>query len=161
VEVWYAARFFLKLAISIIGVLVLILCFWIPELANAFIENNPEFLFFRYPILAGIYTAAIPFYLALYQALKLLNIIESNNAFSELAVNSLRVIKYCAVAIVIIYTGEFSFLGIQKLLHPGVMTMGVTIIFAALTISFFAGVPQELLINALQIKSENAFNSLR
>jgi hypothetical protein len=89
--VWYAARVFLKLAISIIGVLVLILCFWIPELANAFIENNPEFLFFRYPILAGIYTAAIPFYLALYQALKLLNIIESNNAFSELAVNSLRV----------------------------------------------------------------------
>jgi hypothetical protein len=33
--------------------------------------------------------------------------------------------------------------------------MGVTIIFAALTISFFAGVLQELLINALQIKSEN------
>lgn len=147
---------FLKLAIGFIGVLVLILCIsWMPGLAKTFIKNNPEFLFFRYPILAGIYFAAIPFYLALYQALRLLNYIESNSAFSELAVNSLRVIKYCAVAIVIIYTGEILFLGIQKLLHPGIMIMGVTIIFAALTISFFADVLQELLRNALEIKSEN------
>lgn len=146
---------FLKLAISIIGVLVLILCFWIPGLAKNFIMANPEFMSFRYAVLAGIYFAAIPFYLALYEALKLLNYIESNNAFSQLAVNSLRVIKYCAVAIVIIYTGEVLFLAIQKLLHPGIMLTAVTIIFAALTISIFAGVLQELLINALEIKSEN------
>ncbi|HEX3015314.1 MAG TPA: DUF2975 domain-containing protein [Desulfobacteria bacterium] len=65
---------FLKLAIGIIGVLVLILCFLMPGLANNFIQHNPEYSIFRYPILAGIYTAAIPFYTALYQALKTLKV---------------------------------------------------------------------------------------
>lgn len=147
---------FLKLAIIIIGIVILILfIFWFPWLARNAAEMNPEYAYLRYPVLVGIYFTAIPFYFTLYQALKLLNYIERKNAFSELAVDSLKHIKHCMIAISILYGLGLSFLGLRNALHPGIAVMGAAIIFAALTISFFAALLQELLRNALEIKSEN------
>ena len=41
-----------------------------------------------------MYVAAIPFFVALYQAFKLLSYIDKNQAFSELSVKALKKIKY-------------------------------------------------------------------
>ena len=147
---------FLKLAVFIIGFVSLLLCvFWLPWLAERTAEMNPEVAHLRYPVLVGIYLTAIPFYLALYRALKLLNYIDTKNAFSELAVNTLRHIKNYAFVIAGLYVVGMFFLGFEKALHPGIGLLGLAIIFASVIIAFFAAVLQELLRSALEIKSEN------
>jgi len=50
-------------------------------------------------ILIIMYAAAIPFYTALYQAFKLLNYIDKNQAFSQISVKALMNIKRCAITI--------------------------------------------------------------
>ena len=47
-----------------------------------------------------MYTASIPFFVALYQAFKMLGYAGQNKIFSPAAVKALRTIKYCAIAII-------------------------------------------------------------
>jgi hypothetical protein len=147
---------FLKVAVFTIGIIILSLCiFALPSLARYSAEMNPELAYLRYPVLIGLYLTAIPFFFALYQALILLSYIQTNNAFSELAVNALKLIKYCAITIIILYVIGMLLLGSQSALHPGIAIIGLTIIFTAIVIFFFTAVLQELLKNVLTIKSEN------
>lgn len=95
---------FLKIAVFLIGVIVLSLCiFFLPWLANDTAEMFPEFAFLQYPVLLGLYVTTIPFFVALYQAIRLLKLIDNEDAFSESSVNSLNLIKYCAITISILY----------------------------------------------------------
>ena len=99
----------------------------------------------QYPVLIGLYVTVIPFFLALYQALKLLNYIENNNAFSELSVKVLKYIKYCAITISILYLIGTIVLMSQNALHPGIAIIGLTIIFTSVVIAVFTAVLQKLL----------------
>lgn len=147
---------FLKITIFIIGAIVLALClFWLPEQASKAAEMNPEYAYLRFPILIGLYMTAIPFFLALYQAWKLLNYIERGNAFSKSSVSSLRLIKNYAILIISLYGIGMLLLTLCNALHPGIAIIGIVIVFATLVISVFAAVLQELLRSALEIKTEN------
>ena len=149
---------FLKIAVFTIGIIMLSLfIFALPSLAKYSVEMNPEYTNLQYPVLIGLYLTGIPFFFALYQALKLLSYIESNNAFSELAVASLRFIKYCASMISVLYVIGMILLGTQNALHPGIAIIGLVIFFASIVIMLFTAVLQELLKNVLKIKSENDF----
>lgn len=110
-----------------------------------------------YPIAAGIYASAIPFFIALYQALGLLSYIDENKAFSELSVKALKNIKYCANVISIIYVVllPFVYLVAEKDDAPGLIVVGMVPIFASMLIAVFAAVLQRLLKEAIDIKSEN------
>ena len=146
----------LKSGIYLIGIVLLVLCiFWLPWLAGEASIMNPEYAYLRYPVLIGLYVTAIPFFLALYQALKLLDYIKTKNAFSDLAVGKLNHIKHYAIIITLFYISGGFGLFLQSALHPGIAIIGIVIIFASLTISLFAALLQELLRNALEIKSEN------
>ncbi|MGY0694560.1 DUF2975 domain-containing protein [Virgibacillus sp. FSP13] len=150
--------FFLKSAVFLIGITVLALCiFWLPWLANDTTKMFPEFAYLQYPVLVGLYVTTIPFFIALYLALKLLNYIDNNNAFSGLSVKFLKYIKYCAVTISFLYVIGIIFLMSQKALHPGIAIIGFTIIFTSVVIAVFTAVLQRLLKNALDIKLENDF----
>ncbi|MBM7095284.1 MULTISPECIES: DUF2975 domain-containing protein [Alteribacter] len=147
---------FLKSALVIIGLILLAMCvFVLPPLANSTAAMNPEFSHLKYPVLLGLYATAIPFYIALYQAFSLLRCIDRNNAFSESGVKTLNQIKNCATVIMALYISGFVFLALQGALHPGIILIGVTILFSCFVIFVFASVLQELLRNALKIKSEN------
>ncbi|RKD27106.1 hypothetical protein BEP19_00605 [Ammoniphilus oxalaticus] len=147
---------FLKLAVFIIWIAVLTMCiYWLPWLGRTTVEMYPGYAHLRLPILFGLYVTVIPFTIALYQAFKLLNYIESKNAFSDLAIVSLRSIKNCAIIISALYIVGVVFLIIENAMHPGVAMIGFSILFASLTISFFAAVLQELLRSAFEIKTEN------
>lgn len=147
---------FLKIAVLLIGVTVLSLCiFFLPWLANDTAEMFPEFAFLQYPVLLGLYLTTIPFFVALYQAIRLLKLIDNEDAFSESSVNSLNLIKYCAVTISILYVIGSILLMSQSALHPGIVIIGFIIFFASVVIAVFAGVLQKILRNALDIKSEN------
>ncbi|GGJ95804.1 membrane protein [Lentibacillus kapialis] len=149
---------FLKLAVMMIGIPILALCmFVVPEIGNYAAILYPEMAFINYLVFIVMYGAAIPFYVALYQAVKLLSYIDKNNAFSERSVRALKHIKYCAMIISIIYVGGmpiFYLIG-EKDDAPGVIVIGMVIIFASMVITVFAAVLQRLLKDAIDIKSEN------
>ncbi len=109
------------------------------------------------PILLGLYVTAIPFFFALYQAWKLLTYIDKNNAFSDLSVKALKNIKYCAIAISIMFAAgqPYIFYVADKDDAPGVAAIGFIIIFASIVIATFAAVLQKLIVSGLDIKSEN------
>ncbi|MCM3567697.1 DUF2975 domain-containing protein [Neobacillus mesonae] len=147
---------FLKAAVYLIGIVILSLCaFWLPAAAKNAAKLNPEYAYLHFPVLTGLYITAIPFFLALFEALKLLNYIKDENAFSELAVVSLGHIKKYAVSIIILYLLGILLLLFQNALHPGIAIAGFAIIFATVVICIFAALLQELLRSALEIKTEN------
>ena len=93
---------FLKLAVIFIGIPVLALCiFLVPKIGNFAGELYPNIAYLKSLVLIDMYAAAIPFYFALYQAFKLLTYIEKNNAFSELSLQSLKVIKKCTFTVIL------------------------------------------------------------
>jgi hypothetical protein len=149
---------FLKLAVILMGFPVLALCiFGLPWLANN--PVNPDYAHILYPIVIGMYVSAIPFYIALYQAFKIISYIDKNNAFSELSVKALKNIKYCAITISTLYVVmlPFVYLVAEKDDAPGLIIIGMVPIFASTVIAVFAAVLQKLLKNAIDIKSENDF----
>ncbi|MHA7138863.1 DUF2975 domain-containing protein [Rossellomorea arthrocnemi] len=146
---------FLKGAVIALGAIVFVLCVvWLPTMAKHSADLFPEFAYLQWPILIGLYLTAVPFNLALYQAFKLLTCIEEH-AFSGKAIVALHRIKLYALLITAIYVAGIVFLLIQNALHPGIAMVGIIISFASVTISIFAAVLQELLRNALELKSEN------
>lgn len=147
---------FLRIAVILIGIPVLVLCiFGVPWLANN--PVNPDYAHILYPILIGIFVSIIPFFVALYQVLKLLSYIGKNKAFSELSVKALKNIKYCAIAISTLYgvMMPFVYLVAEKDDAPGLIIIGMAPIFASMVIAVFAAVLQRLLQDAIDIKSEN------
>ncbi|MBU5483508.1 DUF2975 domain-containing protein [Clostridium sp. MSJ-11] len=139
---------FLKIAVILIGIPVLALCiFWVPGFIN----------YLHFSILMGVYASAITYFFALYQALKLLSYIDKNKAFSQISVNALKNIKYCANTISIIYAGLVPFLVpiAEADDAPGLVAFPIIIIFGSMVIAVFAAVLQKLLKEAIDIKSEN------
>ncbi|MCM3001507.1 DUF2975 domain-containing protein [Paenibacillus cellulositrophicus] len=149
---------FLKVAVFLIGMPILALCiFVVPGIANFAAELYPDHAYLKYLVFVDLYASAVPFYLALYQSFRLLIYIDRNEAFSELSVRALKNIKYCAVAISILYVAGLPLLYLIAEADdaPGVILIGLVIIFASMVIAFFAAVLQRLLKEAIDIKSEN------
>jgi len=143
---------FLKGVIMLKGFAVLAICiFVLPRVIGSFDMGGYD------PILVGMYVPAIPFFIALFQALKLLSYIDKDKAFSDLSAKSLKIIKYCAVVIGGLYAAgmPYVFYVADQDDAPGVVAIGLVIIFASFVIAVFAAVLQKLVQNALDIKAEN------
>ncbi|WP_339315255.1 DUF2975 domain-containing protein [Paenibacillus sp. FSL R10-2734] len=149
---------FLKIAVVLIGIPVLALCiFFVPAISNYAAELYPDYSFIEYLLAIDLYASAIPFYIALYQAFKLLGYIDKNNAFSELSVQVLKNIRNCAILISGIYVVGMPlfYLVAERDDAPGIIVIGMVVIFASMVIAVFAAVLQKLLKEAIDIKSEN------
>jgi hypothetical protein len=151
----HGSTIFLKLVIVLIGLAVLAVCvFLIPAIAKELTEDDPATSV--YLAIVGV-VSAIPFFFALYQAIRLLTFIDKNEAFSDLSVNALKRIKYSAISMSVIYaTGmPFLFQIADADDAPGLVLLGMVIVAAPLVIAVFAAVLQKLVENAIEIKSEN------
>lgn len=152
---------FLKVAVIFIGIPVLAAClFLLPQIANEANEaasRGSDLAFVVYAILMVMYVSAVPFYFALYQSFNLLSYIDKNQAFSELSVKALKKIKNCALIISGLYVVGIPFVYILAEVDdaPGLILVGMVMIFAPLVIAVFAAVLQRLLQQAIDIKSEN------
>lgn len=146
----------LKLVVILLGVsgllLVVFLFPWLNHLAKAI---QPALLNWRYPIFIGVCLSLIPFAISLVKVFQLLNYIDRQQAFSRASVQALRIIKYCAITISIIYTGLMIILFMQSNLYPAVSVIGIPILFTSLVMSVFAAVLEGLFQSAFTIKSEN------
>lgn len=149
---------FLKAVIILMAIPVLAVCiFVVPPLSSFVAEIIPQWAFLQYVFLIAMYLTAVAYFTALYQTLKLLGYIDKNIAFSERSVKALKNIKYCAIAITVLYI-----LCLPIILYmaqvddaPGLGGFGMIITFGAMVIAVFAAVLQKLLQNAIDIKSEN------
>ena len=153
-----ASTLFLKATLFVMGGLVLAFCiFAVPAISSGVGVEWPELAYLKYPILIAGYLTAIPFFIALYQAFKLLSYVDKNTAFSVASVKALKYIKYCGIAMSILY-----FAGMPILFQiadaddaPGLVLIGLALATAPLVVAVFAAVLQKLLQNAIDIKSEN------
>ena len=146
---------FLKIVIVIIGLpIAAILAYLTYDLIT--VPKTKAFLLFI-PMVLVLYLAAIPYFIALIQTIKLLGYIDSNNAFSQLSVKVLKVIKRCAMTISGFFIVDLPFLFRIADVDdaPGIVLFSLIIIFASTVIAVFAAVLQKLLTNALEIKTEN------
>ncbi|MDW0117672.1 DUF2975 domain-containing protein [Sporosarcina thermotolerans] len=151
---------FLKLAVVLMGIPILAICiFVVPEIGEFAAELYPTMPYLRYLVVIDLYASAIPFYFALYQAFKLLGYIDRGEAFSDLSVKALKNIKYCALIICGVYVIGMPLFYLMGEMDdaPGIILIGLVIIFASFVIAVFAAVLQKLLTDAIEIKSENEF----
>ena len=143
---------FLKASVLLVAVVAIFICAYaLPKTIGSINLSGYD------SILLGLYLPAIPFFFALYQAMKLLNLIEKKKAFSSLAVKAFRNIKYAAIIISGLFTlgMPYIFYVADKDDAPGVVALGLVTIFASFVIATFAAVLQKLIQNAVDIKSEN------
>ncbi len=152
-----ASTFVLKAVIVVIGLGVLTMCvFLFPWLYAQLMKAPPGFGFVINSALVGFFATPVPFFIALYQAFRLLQNIDGNNAFSELSVEALRLIRYCAIAMSVLYAACMPLVYVFAELDdaPGVILIGAAITVAPLVVATFAAVLQKLIQSAVDMKSE-------
>lgn len=152
------STYFLRFALLLIGIGVLALCvFALPSMWKGASAEFPTVSRSVFWIMIVLEATAIPFFIALWQALKLLRHIDQNTAFSDLSVKALRKIKYCAVGITVLYMANVPLLFpiADSDDAPGLILVGMVIAGAPMVVAVFAAVLQRLLQSAIDIKSEN------
>ena len=147
---------FLQVVVVLIGIGVLAFLLWEPQFEGRNAHATQFEVYFQDPFLAYAYTASIAFFVGLYQAFKVLGYAGQNKIFSPAAVKSLRIIKYCALAMIAFVAGAEAFL----LMHEsddaaGGVMMGVFVTVASIVIAAAAAMFERILENAVELKSEN------
>ena len=151
-----SSTIFLQVVIVLIGIGALALLLWEPHIEG----RNAHATLFRNLLqrsfLAYAYIASIAFFVALYQAFKVLGYVGQNKVFSQEAVRALRTIKFCAIAIIGFVAGAETFIMLSNSDdRAGGVFMGVLITFGSVVIATAAAMFERILQNAVDIKSEN------
>ena len=147
---------FLQVVIVLVGIGALALMLWEPHIEGRNAHATLFEIYFKDPFLAYAYLVSTPFFVALYQAFKVLGYIGQDKAFSQATLKALRTIKFCALAIIgFVALGElFIMLGNSDDRAGGVF-MGILITFGSAVIATAAAIFDRVLQNAVDIKSEN------
>ena len=148
---------FLQIVIVLIGIGALALLLWEPQIEGVNAHATNFEIYFKDPFIALVYIGSIPFFVALYQAFKVLGYVRHNTTFSQTTVQALRTIKYCAIAIIgFVAVEEMFILSANSGDDPaGGVFMGILITFGSIVIATAAAIFERILQNAVDIKSEN------
>jgi hypothetical protein len=154
-----SSTLFLKLIIWLLAIGVLVGMFWFPQTEGRAADLDLISIYAD-PLIIYVYLASIPFFVGLYQAIKLLNLIDANKAFSQAAVNTLKNMKLASLSLIgliilaLLYIRFLAPLGVDD--DPAGPTMlGIVVSLAFGVIAIAAGVFQKLFQNAVDLKSEN------
>jgi hypothetical protein len=154
-----SSTIFLQVVIVLIGIGVLAALLWEPHLEGRNVHATLFEIYFNDPFLAYVYIGSIPFFMALYQAVKVLGYVGKNKTFSQGTVKALRMIKYCALVTAGAIVAADAFLMIAarsgKDDPAGAVMLGIIATFASIVIATAAAVFERVLQSAVDIKSEN------
>jgi Protein of unknown function (DUF2975) len=154
-----SSTIFLQIVIVLIGIGTLALMLWEPHLEGRNVDATLFEIYFKDPFLAYVYIGSIPFFVALYQAIKVLGYVRQNKTFSQAAVNALRTIKYCAfiTAGAIVAADAYLMIAARSTHEDaaGAVMLGIVATFASIVVGTAAAVFERTLQNAVDIKSEN------
>ena len=153
-----SSTIFLQIVIVLIGIGALVFLLWEPHIEGRNVHATLFQIYFNDPFLAWVYTASISFFVALYQAFKLLGYIGQNKAFSPISVRALQTIRYCAIILSasIVMTGLYI-----RIFHTegddpaGFLAICIVTTFISIVVATAAAVFERLLQSAVAIKSEN------
>lgn len=148
---------FLQAVIILIGIVALIILIWFP-LTEGRATNLDLFRTYADPFILYGYGASIAFFVALYNAFRLLGYIGQNRVFSTNSVKNLRNIKYCAIllSILIVVAGLFIWLTHNKEDDPaGFLVICIVTTFITIVVATTAAIFEKLLQKAVDMKSEN------
>lgn len=148
---------FLKGVIVLIGIVALAIMIRFP-LTEGRAVNLDLFHIYADPFLIYGYLASIAFFVALYQALKLLGYIGENKVFTLSSVKALRNIKYCAITLStsIVMAGLYIRMFHAKDDDPaGFLAMCIVTAFISIVIATMASVFEKIIQSAPDKKSEN------
>jgi hypothetical protein len=149
---------FLQLVILLIGIGVLAFMLSEPHFEGRNTHATLFEIYFKDPFLAYAYIGSISFFVALYQAFKLLGYIQRKEVFSPRSVRALRIIKYCGISLIAFLAGAEAYFFLARRdkddIAGGVM-MGLFLIFISAIIATAAAVFEKTLQSAVDMKSEN------
>jgi len=148
---------FLQAVIVLIGIAAPAIMIRFP-LSEGRAANLDLFSIYADPFIIYGYLASIAFFVALYQAFKLLGYIGQNKVFSLNSVKALRNIKYCAIvlSVSIVMAGLYI-----RIFHAegddpaGFLAMCIVTTFISIVVATAAAVFEKTLQSAVDIKSEN------
>jgi hypothetical protein len=146
---------FLQTVIVLFGLSALAFMLWEPHVEGA---NAHATLFQMYfnSFVVYAFIGSTPFFAALYYAFKVLGYIRQNKTFSQATVNSLRIIKYCALALIgFVAVSVIFMIGGDREDRPGGLFMRVLVTFPSIIVATAAAISERILQNAVDIKSEN------
>ena len=147
---------FLKVVILLIAVVVLAGMIRFPQTEGR-AANLDLLSIYADPLIIYTYIGSIPFFVGLYQAFKLLNLIDANKAFSHSAINTLKKMQFAALSLIGFIVPALIY--IRFFVHgddpAGPIALGIIVSFAITVIATAAAVFQKLLQNAVDMKSEN------
>ena len=150
---------FLQAVIVLVGVGALALLLWEPQIEGRNAHATVFEVYFKDPFLALVYAGSIPFFIALYQAFRVLSYVRQDRTFSLATVKALRTIKYCAIAIIGFVVVEEVFILLMNNGdndNPGApIFLGVLIAFPSIVVATAAAMFERILQNAVDMKSEN------
>jgi hypothetical protein len=151
-----SSTIFLQMVVVLIGLGALAFLLGEPRIEGRNAHATNFEIYFKDPFLAYAYAASVPFFVALYQAFKLLDYAGRNEVFSHAAVKALRTIKYCAIAILgfILVSVAFLPFGDPEDRPQGVM-MRIVLSFGTIIVATAAATFERIFQNAVDIKSEN------
>ena len=152
-----SSTIFLQVVIVLIGIVALFIMIRFP-LTEGRAANLDLLSIYSDPFIVYGYVVSIAFFVALYQAFKLLGYIGQNKVFSLNSVKALRTIKYCAIvlSISIVMAVLFIMTSHNKDDDPaGFIAMGILTTFISIVIATAAAVFEKTLQSAVDIKSEN------
>jgi hypothetical protein len=141
----------------LIGVVALAILIWLP-LTEGRATNLDLFSIYFDPFILYGYAASIAFFVALYNAFKLLGYIGQNKVFSSNSVTALKRIKYCAIAlsILIVMAGLYIKIAHNKEDDPaGFLAICIVTTFVSVVVATAAAIFEKILQNAVDMKSEN------
>jgi Protein of unknown function (DUF2975) len=151
-----SSTLFLQVVTMLIGIGALALMLWEPHIEGRNAHATLFEIYFNDPFLAYAYVGSIPFFVALYQAFKVVGYAGQNKVFSQAAVKALRTIKYCAIALIgFVAVGEIFIMFGNSDDRAGGVFMGVLITFGSIVIATAAAMFERILQDAVDIKSEN------
>jgi len=143
------------MVVVLIGIGALSLMLWEPHVEGV---NAHATLLEMYvnPFVAYAYIASMPFFVALYQAFKVLGYAGQNQVFSQEAVKALRTIKYCALVLIgFVAVSVLFMISGDREDRPAGVFMRILISFPAIVVATLAALFERILQNAVEIKSEN------
>lgn len=147
---------FLQLVVILIGMAALALMLWEPHIEGRNAHATTFQIYFNDPFLVYAYLGSIPFFVALYQAFKVLGYARQNKIFARAAVKALRTIKYCAIALIgFVVVAEVFIMFNTSDDRAGGVFIGALITFGSLVIAAAAALFERVLQDAVDMQSEH------
>jgi hypothetical protein len=148
---------FLQIVVVILGIVTLALLLWEPHVEGRNAHATLFEMYFKDPFLALVYVGSIPFFVALYQAFKVLGYIGQNKVFSHATVKALQTIRYCALVII-------GFVVVEEIIimlnhgnddPAGGIFMGILFTFGSVVATTTASMCEQIVQHVLDTKSKN------